>query len=188
MRRPSQHTARIQAVRTAAIQAAGHRVMTATMGTVGMKKASDIERMLAHIGDPDMRYIEFETPQEEVRARADWSLLDSATGGQRQRSGASQPVPAAAGSVAPGIATSGVVPPASPTGAVSPRPAYVERELTPAEVPEEPHPQQTGEARGQLQRVFAKLRGDTPPEPVRQEPPPARARETPLSQIFKRLS
>ena len=168
-----------------AIQAAGYRVTTATMGTVGMKKASDIERMLAHIGDPGMRYIEFETPQEEVRARADWSLLDSATGGQRQRSGAPQPVPVAAGSAAPGMATAGVVPAASPP--MSPRPAYVERELTPAEVPEEPHPQQTGEARGQLQRMFAKLRGDTPPEPVRQEPP-ARTRETPLSQIFKRLS
>jgi len=169
-----------------AIQAAGYRVTTATMGTVGMKKASDIERMLAHIGDPDMRYIEFETPQDEARARADWSLLDSATGGQRQRSVTSQPVPAAAGTVAPGMATTAVVSPASP--AMSPRPAYVERELTPAEVPEEPHPQQTGEARGQLQRVFAKLRGDTPAEPVRHEPPPARTRETPLSQIFKRLS
>lgn len=134
-----------------------------------------------------MRYIEFETPQEEVRARADWSLLDSATGGQRGTPVASRPVPVGTGGVASGTATTGVVPAAASAGPMSPRPAYVERELTPAEVPEEPHPQQTGEARGQLQRVFAKLRGDTPPEPARQEPP-ARTRETPLSQIFKRLS
>jgi len=134
-----------------------------------MKKASDIERMLAHIGDPDMRYIEFEPLPDESRARADWSLLDSAAGGQRVRQVA-PPLPQA--------------PTAIPAAAPA-RPVYVERELSPSEVPEEPQPH-SGEARGQLQRVFAKLRGDTPPPPRNEAP--AKTRDTPLSQMFKRLS
>ena len=137
-------------------------------GGVGMKRASDIERMLAHIGDPDMRYQEFESARDESRARADWSLLDSATGDRSGRAAGPAPEPAA--SLPP--------PPIQ-------RPAYVERELAPAEIPEEP--QHPGEARGQLQRVFAKLRGDAAPVAT-PEPAPARTRDTPLSQLFKRLS
>ena len=137
-----------------------------------MKKASDVERMLAHIGDPDMRYMEFDTPRDETRARADWSLLDSATGGRRDGSAAPMAVPPA--TLAP------------EAHAAAPR--YVERELTPAEIPEDERRQSSGEAQGQLQRVFAKLRGDAPaPAPQRSETP-TRTRETPLSQIFKRLS
>ncbi|MFN4090733.1 MAG: hypothetical protein ACK4QW_17045 [Alphaproteobacteria bacterium] len=144
-----------------------------------MNRASDIERMLAHIGDPEMRYQEFEAPRSEARARADWSLLDSAAGGK-----GGQPVVPEAAPMTPTI-----VPPADPA-----RPSYVERELV---VPDATAPDAgkdglppagapPGEARGQLQRVFARLRGEPPPPaaPV----PPSPKRDTPLSQIFRRLS
>lgn len=142
-----------------------------------MKKASDVERMLAHIGDPDMRYMEFDTPRDETRARADWSLLDSATGGKR--SAAVTPTAVAGPTTVSGPTT---------TPDTHARPAYVERELTPAEIPADETRQPSGEAQGQLQRVFAKLRGDAPPAAPQRTEAPTRTRETPLSQIFKRLS
>lgn len=143
-----------------------------------MKKASDIERMLAHIGDPDMRYQEFETPQDEARARADWSLLDSAAGGRERQSATARSAASAEQVTAPAV----VPPPVAPA-----RPTYVEREYVAPPAQPETHVEQSGEARGQLQRVFAKLRGDEA-VPQRTETAPVQKRDTPLSQIFKRLS
>lgn len=144
-----------------------------------MNKASDIERMLMHIGSPDMLYREFDTSRSEARARADWRLLDAASGG-------------ASGNVtgpesAPGFDQSKV----SAGEAVARRPGpYVERNLDMPPEPPSALPDETSSpaaGNGQLQQVFQRLQSGAA-GPLEGSSAKTSKGGTPLSQLFRRLS
>ncbi len=144
-----------------------------------MNKASDIERMLMHIGSPDMLYREFDTSRSEARARADWRLLDAASGGASGDVTVPESAPVSAQSNSGG----------GETMARRPLP-YVERTLDvppepPSTLPEESSSPVTDQ--GQLQRVFQRLQGADVGQPESSAAKISKG-ETPLSKLFRRLS
>ena len=154
-----------------------------------MSKPTDIERMLAHLGlgESGLRYREFDAPDPE-KARENWSLLDSAAGGESVR-GPQPETPAPV--MRPEAYQERIaelrarpLPNTLRADPAAPPPELSEnRPVTPAAPP--------AAERTPLRRLFSRLSGEQPePEPElppRVEPEPDKPQSS-LSQVFKRLS
>lgn len=151
-----------------------------------LKKPTDIERLFQHVGLTDMRYHEFVADQDPVRARENWSLVDSSVEAGEER--------------APGhVPLARPAPPVKRSGAFYDRVAELRRlkrsgaetsaehrAHTPA--PSEPSQvsSESGErSTGSLRDVFSRVRGQ---RSETESPSSEGAGGTPLSDVFKRLS
>ena len=138
-----------------------------------MNRSADIERIFAHIGTPEMKYHEFEPAPDTDQARANWSLLHSATeSGEEDRPPLSPARPGAPEQRADAFRER-----TSERTVRHPRP-----EAATGVPPESPEGQPSGRP---LQQVFARLGGRPA---AAEEPPPEPQARTPLSQVFKRLT
>lgn len=137
-----------------------------------MNRSADIDRILAHIGTPEMEYQEFDTAPDTDQARANWSLLHSATTQENEARPPVRPdVPEQRAEAFRERVSerSGRMPPAPQPGPVETPPVVERAEERP------------------LQQLFARISG----KPTAPASRPAASTEqrgaTPLSQVFKRL-
>ena len=138
-----------------------------------MSRSADIDRIFAHIGAPDMKYHEFEPPPDTDQARANWSLVHSATRRDDETETQAPVTPAA-----PEQRGDAFRERVSERAIRAPHPSAGEAPENAAREAEPSRP---------LKQVFDRLGGRSPAPEPRSEP----ARETsatPLSQVFKRLS
>ena len=144
-----------------------------------MNKSADIERIFAHIGTPEMKYHEFEPAPDTDQARANWSLLHSAT------------EPGEEGQEA--LAPTRPEPPEQRADAFRERMSErTVRQVRP-DAATEAGPASTGTPPDQppgrpLQQVFSRLTGRPSAAETRPEPAAEPRAATPLSQVFKRLT
>lgn len=153
-----------------------------------MKKPTDIERLFQRIGLTELRYHEFVPEPDPVRARENWSLVDSSV----ETAGEDRP---------PGhVPLARPAPPVRRSGAFydrvaelrGNRSAHTEAVATPPPATEASAPQRTetpatssDRPGGPLRDVFSRVRRE--PSEARSQST-ASSENTPLSQVFKRLS
>lgn len=153
-----------------------------------MKKPTDIERLFQRIGLTGVRYHEFVPEPDPVRARENWSLVDSSVEHAEEDRPAGH-VPLAR--PAPPVRRSGAFYDrvAELRGA---RSAHTEAAASPPPTVPETSPSQGTETAtsasdrpGPLRDVFSRVRREPSQTPNQ---PNASSENTPLSQVFKRLS